>query len=91
MLYGVLPMEELQIRLAAEFPCVDFQCDPPYTDLMNAGIVMLPDIGAAPLSEAKAKMLGQGMVEHSIVIGPDREKITIYRRPDKWFIGRGSF
>lgn len=90
MLYGTLAMEELQIRLAKEFPCVDFQCDPPYTDLNNAGIVMLPDIGAAPLAEAKQKMLGQGMEMNSIVLGPDGESIYIYRRPDAWFIGRGT-
>ena len=90
MLYGVLPMEELQLRLAEQYPCVDFQCDPPYTDLQNSGIVMLPDIGAAPLPEAKAKMKGQGMTEESIVVGPDGEQIYIYRRPDKWFSGRGS-
>ena len=35
MLYGVLPMEELQLRLAERFPCVDFQCDPPYTGFFH--------------------------------------------------------
>ena len=90
MLYGVLDMEELQIRLSEKYPCIDFQCDPPYTDLENAGIVMLPEIGAAPMDEAKMKVSGQGMEEQSIVLGPDGEKIYIYRRPDKWFKGRGG-
>ena len=81
--YDVLPVDELQLRIAEQYPCLRVRNMPPLMRLSSAGIALLPETDS--YSTLQRKLIAEGYEKVGRFAEDEGKPVWIYRRPVFWF------